>query len=52
MHIREGALTQTSADDGFVRAVVLDNGSTPCGVHPSIQGQSLLAQTVMARVKK
>ena len=31
---------------------VLTNGSTPCGVHPSIQGQALLAQTVMARVKK
>ena len=31
---------------------VLTNGSTPCGVHPSIQGQTLLAQTVMARTKK
>jgi lysophospholipase L1-like esterase len=31
---------------------VLTNGTTPCGVHPSIQGQALLAQTVMARVKK
>jgi lysophospholipase L1-like esterase len=31
---------------------VLTDGSTPCGVHPSIQGQTLLAQTVMARVKK
>lgn len=31
---------------------VLTNGSSPCGVHPSIQGQALLAQTVMAKVKK
>ena len=31
---------------------VLQNSSSPCGVHPSIQGQALLAQTVMARVKK
>jgi len=31
---------------------VLTNGDAPCGVHPSIQGQALLAQTVMARIKK
>ena len=31
---------------------VLQNSSSPCGVHPSIQGSALLAQTVMARVKK
>lgn len=31
---------------------VLTNGSSPCGVHPSIQGQALLAQTAMARIKK
>ena len=31
---------------------VLQNASTPCGVHPSVQGQALLAQTVMARAKK
>jgi lysophospholipase L1-like esterase len=31
---------------------VLTDGSSPCGVHPSIQGQTLLAQTVMARAKK
>lgn len=31
---------------------VLTNGTTPCGVHPSVQGSALLAQTVMAKVKK
>jgi lysophospholipase L1-like esterase len=31
---------------------VLTNASSPCGVHPSVQGQALLAQTAMARVKK
>jgi lysophospholipase L1-like esterase len=31
---------------------VLTNSSSPCGVHPSVQGQALLAQTLMARVKK
>jgi lysophospholipase L1-like esterase len=31
---------------------VLQNQSSPCGVHPSVQGQALLAQTVMAKVKK
>jgi lysophospholipase L1-like esterase len=31
---------------------VLTNDSSPCGVHPSIQGQALLAQTAMARMKK
>ena len=31
---------------------VLQNQSSPCGVHPSVQGQALLAQTVMARLKK
>lgn len=31
---------------------VLTNGDSTCGVHPSVQGQALLAQTVMARIKK
>jgi lysophospholipase L1-like esterase len=48
------AATEQSSGDTCAAALItlLDNGSTPCGVHPSIQGQSLLAQTVMARVKK
>ena len=31
---------------------VLTGGNSPCGVHPSIQGQALMAQTAMARMKK
>jgi lysophospholipase L1-like esterase len=31
---------------------VLTNGDSACGVHPSVQGQALLAQTVMAKIKK
>jgi lysophospholipase L1-like esterase len=31
---------------------VLTNGDSACGVHPSVQGQALLAQTVLARIKK
>jgi lysophospholipase L1-like esterase len=30
----------------------LKNGTTPCGVHPSVSGQALLAQAVAAAVKK
>jgi lysophospholipase L1-like esterase len=48
------AATEQNNGDTCASALItlLENGSTPCGVHPSIQGQSLLAQTVMARVKK
>ena len=48
------AATEQNNGDTCASALItlLDNGSTPCGVHPSIQGQSLLAQTVMARTKK
>lgn len=48
------AATEQNDGDTCASALItlLQNGSTPCGVHPSIQGQSLLAQTVMARVKK
>jgi lysophospholipase L1-like esterase len=30
----------------------LKNGTTPCGVHPSVSGQALLAQAVEAAIKK
>ena len=48
------AATAQNNGDTCAAALItlLENGSTPCGVHPTIQGQALLAQTVMARVKK
>ena len=48
------AATEQNDGDTCASALItlLQNASTPCGVHPSIQGQSLLAQAVMARVKK
>jgi lysophospholipase L1-like esterase len=30
----------------------LKNGTTPCGVHPSVAGQALIAQAVERAVKK
>lgn len=49
----KAATVQANGDTCVAQLItVLTNGSTPCGVHPSIQGQSLLAQTVMAAVKK
>jgi lysophospholipase L1-like esterase len=48
------AATQQNGGDACQAQLltVLTNGDAPCGVHPSIQGQALLAQTVMARIKK
>lgn len=48
------AATQQNGGDSCQAQLltVLTNGDSPCGVHPSIQGQALLAQTVMARIKK
>ncbi len=49
----EAATEQNDGDACDARLVtVLTNASSPCGVHPSIQGSALLAQTVMARIKK
>jgi len=49
----KAATEQNGGDSCDAQLVtVLTNGSSPCGVHPSIQGSALLAQTVMARVKK
>lgn len=49
----KAATVQANGDTCAAQLItVLTNGSTPCGVHPSIQGQALLAQTVMAAIKK